>query len=917
MYTRIYGSSIFKNCTKYWIILIISLILPISESSEQLPLEYQNIKYYNTITRPQDRQTLHPLLYLNESFIRIGGLFSITDINGISMFYTIQRLLAFQCIIEATNAANVLQNKTIVYEIIDIQQSPSESLAAALFMLQEQDIVMIVGPGVGDLEPSIPVASILSAYNVSGITYEAGGASGLFRYQTGYARTSPTDSFAADAVISLCLALNWTLVTPIFLPTEAFNYDTSYFETQASISGIYFDCSTNIPGFQTPKDIALSNSILVNTSNCLLSSQSKVIVLFMPLDIASNIVDSLIDRTTGITYIFATFYLYSSSLTLDRLSKVEINSNLVSSFAIIPPALVKFYSTLNLCPITRNPYTNSFPKFMDYWEIAFSCYLSQNRTPIGTPTLPQCSENVTSRNSMNISCICTGNEVISSSAVDPRIGYVADAVIFYVAALNRILTNCSSIPFGDYCNKTSLTGLDIFLVGNAFPINGTTGNIYFDNGDLADPKMDIIQLDSIVPLNATDIGNYTHGGIVIDYSKLYFSGESIPISAIVPRDEDLSTAFGVITFAIAIILCIFQLLIVFLIYHYKDAPVVKRMSPTFCILILVGMMLSLISIILWCIDPNDLICILRVWAFIIGNGLIFTNLLVKIYRIHRIFHGKRRATIKGVSDIEMLRVSGIICSVNIIVLIIYTFASGIPSPIVVHLSSNYLYSYTVCEVPSSDLDDITLGLLLVFNGLLLFISALIAYQTRDVDKRFNESARVATVVYFTLIIVFVAIAVYYSVQDTINVAVYQFAARSYAVILTIIVLDIALFGPVIELAIKDLRNRRGHVIIDLRNVNSNDEYLIGRHVSDHYRLREASDSQTDEFPEFSNLESTAGSTSNFVSRGLWRSNSTSTGHMMSISDASDITRPIAMDTTYSYGRSATMSTIESNDIDNN
>lgn len=907
-----YEIIISKNYSNYMILYILLFLYAVQSFHADIDGSLdmiENLVYVDSTTSPESREDIFPRLYLNETFIKIGGLFSMVDSDGTSLFYSIQRLLTFQCTINYVNQLNVLDGKVLIYEVVDIQRKANQALAAALDMLQEQDIVMVIGPGTGTTDASLPVASIITSYNVSGISYDAGGPSGTFKYELGFARTNPTDEFSADAAIALCLAFNWTLITPIFLQGIEEITDNAYFSSRANFSGIYFDCETFIPGFDTGLSSATSGLILKNTSICLQSSQSKIVVLFMPLDLAVNVITSMTANDPGLVYVSSTFSLYSPYV--EKVAPVlSISPSLIGSIAIVPPEVNIVEPPSSFCPSISNPLTNPYPPFVEYWERAFHCYTSQNRTPSGTPVLPLCPYNTSLRNIINISCICTGDETIDDLPLDPRSSYVADAVLFYAAALNRILTNCSSIPFGDYCNKTSLTGLDIFLVGNEFPVQGNTGPLRFYQGDRVDPSMQVVQIQSAGDVVISTIGNYSNAGMKIDYSKLYFNGNDIPISAITPRDEDLSTPLGVITFSIAITLCIFVVLLAFIVYTYRDAPVVKRMSPTFCILILIGMVLSLVAIVLWSTKPDTITCILRIWAFVIGIGIIFANLLVKTYRLYKIFHGKRQAIIKGVTDKDMLIMSAIIISVDVALLLVFTFVDGLPGPAVVHLESNFLYSYTICSEKDQGIDEAIFGILLVFNIVLLFFCAFFAYQIRNIDERFNESTRIAVTVYFISIITVIGIAIYYSVENTTGVAAYQFATVSYGVFAVVMSIAIILFGPVLFVFYNDMHMKyRKSDIIEAGDLS---RHLSGTYLSHHhmysgaiYTPVEFSDTENESFIDRNLAENSA----RFVSRGIWKNQRIATT-WMDLSDAS-IHSDVGASYLYPHEGSATLSTIAS------
>lgn len=869
----------------------------------------ENFTYIDSITNPDSRESIFPRLYLNETFIKIGGLFSIIDSDGTSLFYSIQRLLTFQCTINYVNHLNILNGKFLIYEVIDTQRHANEALDAALNMLQHQDIVMIIGPGTAETDASIPVASIITSYNVSGISYDAGGPSEVFKYEFGYARTNPTDEFSADAAIALCLAFNWTLITPIFIQGLEEIPDNAYFTSRANDSGIYFDCEAYIPGFNNILDSAASRLVLKNTSVCLSSSQSKIIVVFMPLDLAVNVITSIADNVPGIVYVSSTFSLYSPDV--EKIApELAISPNFIGSIAIVPPEVNIIEPPSSFCSLIPDPLTNPYPPLIDYWQRAFHCYISQSQAPPDTPILSLCPHNTSLRNIKNISCICTGNETIDDLPLDPRSSYVADAVIFYASALNRILTNCDSIPFGDYCNKTYLTGLDIFLVGNAFPVQGNSGPLRFHNGDRVDPSMQVVQIHSSGEILISTIGNYSNDGMKIDYSRLHFNGNDIPISAITPRDEDLSTPFGVITFSIAIILCIIVILLTFIVYAYRDTPIVKRMSPIFCILILIGMILSLISVIMWCIKPSTITCILEIWTFVIGIDIIIANLLAKTYRLYKIFHGKRQAIIKGVSDRDMLVMSSIIICIDVVLLLIFTFISGLPGPVVVHLESNFLYSYTVCRDGSITVNNAIIDILIVLDVIILFFCTFSAYQIRNIDERFNESTRIAIIVYFISMIATIAITVYHSVENTNEVAAYQFATVSYGVFAIVIAIAVILFEPVVLVFYNNMRMKyRKSDIIETGNLSHG---LDGTYVN-HYHIYSDAVHIQDEFAETENESSIdrhlMENSTKFVSKGIWK-NQRVASTWMDLSDAS-IHSDSRASHLYPHEGSATLSTIAS------
>jgi len=107
------------------------------------------------------------------------------------------------------------------------------------------------------------------------------------------------------------------------------------------------------------------------------------------------------------------------------------------------------------------------------------------------------------------------------------------------------------------------------------------------------------------------------------------------------QKEDISVSYTsasslvlIVLTVIVILMCLFVLVSFYL---YQNTPVVKAASPLFCYLILTGLIIGASTVFLMAGRPSPVVCVLRPWFVAIALALVMGNLLVKTWRISRIF----------------------------------------------------------------------------------------------------------------------------------------------------------------------------------------------------------------------------------------------------------------------------------------
>jgi hypothetical protein len=173
----------------------------------------------------------------------------------------------------------------------------------------------------------------------------------------------------------------------------------------------------------------------------------------------------------------------------------------------------------------------------------------------------------------------------------------------------------------------------------------------------------------------------------------------------------------------------------------REKPVIKRASPVFCQLMLLGLIMVWISLILWTGSQTTLTCNIKLWFFLVGYAIVMSNLLFKTYRIWRIFEINKSSRAHNLRNIDLLRYSAIIVLIEIIILIALMIVD-MPRPQMFSTKSSDYYRYMSCGSKSQG-QLIIMIVFIIFNVLMILMGAILAFLTRNAHSAFNESKFIA------------------------------------------------------------------------------------------------------------------------------------------------------------------------------
>jgi hypothetical protein len=212
----------------------------------------------------------------------------------------------------------------------------------------------------------------------------------------------------------------------------------------------------------------------------------------------------------------------------------------------------------------------------------------------------------------------------------------------------------------------------------------------------------------------------------------------------------ISTGFSVLgTLLSTIVLIIF--------IRYNNTPVVKASTRELCYIVLVGMIMSHISVFAILAHPNENMCLLSRILPEVSFSMIYGSLLVKTNRIARLLAiSKKRfpsKKLKFMSPVSQVIIALILISIEVLIavtiLLIEPATTELKYP---KIKMNLL----VCKESPT-----TIIVPLAFIFLLIILCTYYAFKTRNVPENFNETKFVGFAIYTTCVIWIAFFPIYY------------------------------------------------------------------------------------------------------------------------------------------------------------
>jgi hypothetical protein len=248
-------------------------------------------------------------------------------------------------------------------------------------------------------------------------------------------------------------------------------------------------------------------------------------------------------------------------------------------------------------------------------------------------------------------------------------------------------------------------------------------------------------------------------------------------------------------------LCIAFLVVLAVILVWKrHNPVIKAASVALCVVSLLGGILSLASNYATPLYASTATCAANVWLLTSGFSIMCAALGAKTWRLVSVF-GSAKLSVKKISDAKLLGVVGAMLTVDVIINVIWSAASGFPVEVVVRDPLRPAMNYTQC-----DYDATATGLTyahIAAKAALMLVGLSLTIRARNLPDAWNEAPYLGASIYnVSLLLVFVVPIVSAQVGGRTT----TFIIRTFGVMLMVVSTQSILLIPKFLLMLRNRKN---------------------------------------------------------------------------------------------------------------
>lgn len=270
--------------------------------------------------------------------------------------------------------------------------------------------------------------------------------------------------------------------------------------------------------------------------------------------------------------------------------------------------------------------------------------------------------------------------------------------------------------------------------------------------------------------NPDFVGSWTNTtGVVFREPIIYGDNTTtVPVDKVVVVLPSMAikyaTAGGGIISALAVLFLIIFIITGAYMYHKsldeKDQValgIVRKSSPFFMGIILLGLGLATISVFFWFSTADgpsgSARCHLRVWFGFMGAAIAYSALLAKNWRVFYLFNEPSLRVI-AITNNTLLAVLGAVVSPLVIILVLWSALA--PFQEVLQPNAANTLAYYTC---ASANDKIFAGISFAYMGVLLVFGSILSWKTRALPDVFKESQYIALATYNILFVTAVGVLI--------------------------------------------------------------------------------------------------------------------------------------------------------------
>lgn len=271
-----------------------------------------------------------------------------------------------------------------------------------------------------------------------------------------------------------------------------------------------------------------------------------------------------------------------------------------------------------------------------------------------------------------------------------------------------------------------------------------------------------------------------------------------------------SGASQIAILTIVLIAAAFSIFMAVLTFVFRNAKGIIASSPLFLYIMLLGSLFIYAGILTWPLHTNSFMCMFHWWLLGLGFTMMYGALLVKVWRISRIFNGKDLSLIR-ITNTELIIFMSIALAIEVVILIIWSAAG--PS-LAVRRSQDVnrpRLDFMTCTTPTVGV--VMLSIMAAYAAIFIIAGVWLSIKTWKIKYSiYNESRSVAFSMYNLFFFLALAIIAQFVLNsDTGEHRDAQFVVRSAFILLGALLPIAVLFLPKFA--------RKGHLTTD--NIGSN------------------------------------------------------------------------------------------------
>lgn len=233
-------------------------------------------------------------------------------------------------------------------------------------------------------------------------------------------------------------------------------------------------------------------------------------------------------------------------------------------------------------------------------------------------------------------------------------------------------------------------------------------------------------------------------------------------------------------------------MLVFFIY-YRNHREIRKGAPVITLVMLIGVTGMSIALLILCLGQTDATCPIVLYFYRLSLVLLFVGLLVKNYRLYKIFSNKT-ANALVITEARLISFIGIVFLVFVVVLTLIVAVLGYKA-VVKQSSKDEYYYYVQCAVPNKTWNDIVRISLQVVQAIPLIASLILAWLTRGIKAEYTESRELAAFATTVVAAMIIFLPLDFTLTDESQSEILRYVLYVEFLSITIIAAFSLLFAP--------------------------------------------------------------------------------------------------------------------------